>query len=215
MDWTKIIETLGVFGISALSITSGIVYLFKKIIEQNFHVKFEEAKQSLVNDSEILKANLLKNATEYQIKISHLHKERTDAIKCLYSKMAELNNSVYFLVIAGSGNEKIDEMYKLYYELRFEFLKNKILYDKELSALVLSAINKIHESLFNYRNITELNNNTNTQSLDYDTVEYQNRVKREWWDKALKIIQHEVPELLDKLEIEFRSLLGVVDSKSN
>jgi hypothetical protein len=201
MDCNEILKTLGVVGISAGSVTAVIIFLGKKYIELLSQKKLEEAK----ND-------LLKQAAEFQIKASKLHSERLEAIKELYSNLSELNDSVFILVVAGQGNKseetQIDKFYQKYYDLRIEFNKNKILFNKDLSILIDRTLQKIHSSLFNFKKIVETTAQIENE-VDDELVKYYRLSKREDWDRAAKLIEIEVPILLEKLEDEFREILGV------
>jgi len=148
IDYTELFKILGLFGISASLITGLIAFIGKKYVELYSQIKLEEAK----ND-------LLKNAAEFQIKTSGLHTERLEAIKLLYSKLSELNESVFILVIAGKGDssnlQQVEKLYELYYELRKYFNSNRILFNRELCELIEDTIQKIHTSLFKFNGIIE------------------------------------------------------------
>lgn len=201
MNWTEIFKTLGIFGISATTITFIIGYLGQKYIELVAQKKLEQAK----ND-------LLMQAAEFQIKTSNLHSERFNVMKSLYSKLSELNDYVFILVIAGQGSkseyEQVDKLYHLYYDLRIDFNKNKILFNKDLSILINDTISKIHSSLFDFKQIIETSDKLDNE-FDFNKIRYYQTRKREVWDRAAKLIQKDVPILLEKLETEFREILGV------
>lgn len=201
MNWEEIIKFLGVFGISATTITLIIGFLGKRYIELVSQKKLDQAK----ND-------LLMQATEFQIKSHQLHTERLDVIKGLYSKLSELNDHVFIMVIAGKGDiseqNKIEKLYQLYYDLRIDFNRNKILFNRDVSSLISDTITKIHSSLFNFNNIVESSEKIKNET-DIETIRYYESQKRRNWDTAAKLIEEEVPKLLERLENEFRGMLGV------
>jgi len=201
INWTEIVKFLGIFGITAITITSLIGYIGRKYIDLIAQKKLEEAKNSL-----------LKNATEYQIKISGLHTERLEAIKELYSKLSELHNSVFILVIAGNGDksnlQEVEKLYESYYDLRKFFNANRILFNRELCTLINDTLLKIHTSLFKFKGIIEKNDKIEKEFF-VDRINYLERIKCEDWDLAANLIEKEVPILQEKLENEFRKLIGV------
>lgn len=201
INCTELFKILGLFGISASLITGLIAFLGKKYVELYSQKKLEEAKN-----------NLLKNAAEFQIKISGLHAERLEAIKLLYAKLSELHESVFILVIAGNGDssnlQQVEKLYELYYDLRKYFNSNRILFNRKLCELIEDTIQKIHTSLFKFKGIIEKSNRIEMEYFT-DRKKYLERIKREDWDLAADLIEKEVPKLQEKLENEFRKLIGV------
>lgn len=214
MDWTKIIEFLGVFGLSATSITLLIGYLGRRYIDFVSTKKIDETRQILINDTEKLKHELSKKANEYQIKINSLHTERLEVLKRFYGLLTVFNDKLFILVLAGKGDEgeisKVKELYSEYYELRTYFKQNKIIINQELSDLINDLITKLHTALFSFNRIieatTEIKKDIGTRTNDSNK-----QIRRDYWDKAANLVQNETPVLLDKLEYEFRKIIGVID----
>lgn len=200
IEWNEIMKTLGTFGISASLITVVLGFLGKKYLELQASKKLEEAKSELLKQSE-----------NYKIKAVKLHEARVEVIKNIYAQLSALSDSVFLLVIAGSGdsseNKKIEEFYNQYYSLRFEFNKNKIFFSEELSSSLNELIKKIHSSLFNFKCVIERSESIVNQSTIKE-IEYNNKERRDHWDLAAKIIEKEVPSLMEALESEFRKVLG-------
>jgi hypothetical protein len=195
----ELLKILGVFGISAASISGIIAFLGKKYIDLVAKTELESAKNELV-----------KNAKAYEIKLSKLHEERLVVIKSIYGKLSELNTRTFILVIAGHGDKRetpeIESLYKLFYEIKSEFMKNKILFEKDLNLIIEELISKIHHAIFKFNKIIE-----STDKIDNEPNSRMNnhwhKIKREDWDSAGDVIQDEVPPILERLEDEFRSLL--------
>lgn len=205
MNWQSIIE----FGFSSTAISAVIIFLGRKFIDYSANKKIEEVKSTLVKDTEFLKYDLSIKANELQIKINKLHEERTVVIKKFYGYLRVFHDKVYLLIISGRGNEevKVDELYNDYYEMRTYFKQNQILLSKNLSDEIDSLLLSLFSTLFNYNVIVET-----TKEIEKEANPQMNhtriKTKRMNWDEASKKLNKEVKPFLDKIESEFRSLLG-------
>jgi hypothetical protein len=146
------------------------------------------------------------------VKLNGLHTERLEVIKHFYGLLTLFNDKLYILVIAGHGDERefeeVKKLYSDYYELRIYYKKNKILLDVELSNLINQLVTKLHSALFSFNRIIETTVKNSEETIPR-MQHYNEQSKREYWDKAADLVEKETPLLLEKLENEFRSVLGV------
>ena len=78
----------------------------------------------------------------------------------------------------------------------------------ELSDLINELVTKLHSALFSFNRIIQTTVKNNDEILP-SKQQYNEQRKRDYWDKAADLVEKETPLLLEKLEDEFRSVLGV------
>ncbi|MBI2415639.1 MAG: hypothetical protein HYV33_03195 [Candidatus Kerfeldbacteria bacterium] len=158
-------------------------------------------KHWLNKDFEKYKLEVLKLAEEHKIKFDRLHSERAEVIKNLYGKLSKSITSMQSLIspVQFDGQKIEDKMNKAVEEAN-DFIEyydqNKIFFQKELCVLLDTITLSLKESFKLFKRKDHEPDKSSNEVLDF-------------WDQAWNKISSDVPKAKEKLENEFRKLLGV------
>ncbi|MDY6906109.1 MAG: hypothetical protein SWH61_15660 [Thermodesulfobacteriota bacterium] len=194
MNWQEIIEFLG----GSLAISGTIAFLGKKAIEAYINGRVEAYK-----------SNLEKIATEHSIRFQSLHSERANVIKEFYEKLAFLDDTLYstlrrFQAVGEPDlKEKVDKLARQFNDIRHYFLPKRIFFEDHLCELIDKILDTAKGIFFD---ITTFPVDTNDLSSKYDQEVLKER--HEFWENAREIHENEISQLKQKLEDEFRRILG-------
>lgn len=195
MDWDSLFKYLtGIAGVSV-----AIAFVGKKAVEAFLSSRIEKYK-----------SNLERITTEHSIRFQQLHTERAQVIKEMYQKLVDLDLALdatlkaFHHISEPSLEEKITAVSKAHNDLYYFYLPKKIFFEKSLCSL-LDGIVDSSKSVF--IDIT-------TFPVDPTSIEYKYdrgllMERHEYWEKARKIHEIEIKELKEKLEDEFRNILGI------
>ncbi len=151
-------------------------------------------------------SKLRKEVFEHEIRFSSLHKKQAKVIAILYGKMVDYKYAAQDFI---SYQENTEIMEKNYFE-------------KQTELFLFWERNKIYlpESLSNdlYRFIKEIRSNAITQSVWGNIKALDTRESRhealEKIQKSVEDFEKKLPSMLEKLELQFRFLLGVKNYES-
>jgi hypothetical protein len=185
--------------ISQISIVGILVYLGKLIIEKFADINIEKIK---------LQAQLEKE--KIMLVYGNLHKDRAIVIKKLYRLLINANNALISLTkpLQMAGEKKKNEKFILVAKEYNKFLKyyehNKIFFKNELCELIDNIIDKLRDPILDYETYLP----AYEQSVEVDdrknASDYHKELVNAW-----KKVKDEIPPIKEKLENEFRSLIGV------
>jgi len=196
-----ILESLGIFSGGVIIIVIIVGYFSKKLFEQYLNNKIETYKTEL---------HLI--TTKYSIQFSKLHNERAELIKDVYSQIITINLGIKRFEILDFNSEEhliqINETFKAFWTLKEKIMINKILFNEEIGKIIKDLMDKYQQCVFNYRGIVEseksIRNPLYTNSRNYHCEKIQNN-----WGTIDDLIDIQAPIILEKLENNFRELLGV------
>lgn len=195
MDWDSLLRYLTwIAGISA-----ALAFIGKKTVEAFLNSRIEKYK-----------SNLEKIATEHSIRFQQLHTERAQVIKEMYQKLVDLDLALsatlkaFHHVSEPSIEEKVNAVSKAHNDLYYFYLPKKIYFEKSLCSLLDTII----------ENSKDVFIDITTYPLDPTSIEYKYdrallKERHEYWDKARKTHSSEICQLKEKLEDEFRNILGI------
>lgn len=184
----KIATELGVFTIAA--------FFIKKIIENSANKRLEEYKNTL---------------SIIQSKQTSLHNKRSKIVEELYSKLVDLNNSMFILTNPVKQTEKDFKEYeaeltenasKSYNSLNIFFQKNRIYFNEKTCAIMDEILNEFHQAYWDYH---EHKFYEGTGVTDRETIV---DARKKMMD-SYKAVKDEIPKIRKNLEEDFRSLLEV------
>lgn len=185
--------------ISQISIAGILIYLGKIIIEKLADINVEKIKfqAQLENEKSILV-------------YSNLHKYRAEVVKKLYRLLIDTNNELISLTkplqMAGekNKNEKFIQVAKKYNDFLKCYEYNKIFFKNELCQLVDKMIDKLRDPILDYETYLPIYE----QAVKFDdgknARDYHKELVSAW-----KKVERDIPPIKEKLENEFRSLMGV------
>ncbi|MHA4091029.1 hypothetical protein [Bacillus cereus] len=196
MDWNIIwnwVVNLGVFSVGTASMTA-VIGFFGKSIFQTY----------LTKQTEAYKSELQRITNQHQITFSKLHADRADTIKELYPMLVKLERSVNSLTVIFKINISADvvpdtgEIGENYEKFSDYYMINKIYFSEPICKLIDTINEKFVEVI-----------------IKYDTYGYEKskQIKKDLLIQNLKSVEEQIPLLKNKLENEFRILLGVTDEK--
>lgn len=204
-----------VFSTIELAAVVGVVgWLARSIILHLLSKDVEKFKSSLQIESQLelanLKASLESKAFEHQVRFSRLHERRAEIVGQLFAKIVALNKAssdfVRWFQNAGEIEKKdrLKNLWKTVDDFSVYFEKHSIYFEREVCEIILSFKDKLSiactmlVSFVQEREAVELN---------YDQIYIE-------WDKAMKMMEQEVPVIKDALADSFRELLGVSQPKT-
>jgi len=196
-----ILESLGILSGGIIIIITILGYFGQKLFSQFLDKKIESYK-----------TELLLISTKYQIQFTKLHNERAEVIKNVYTRVVSINQGIlrFNSLNFSSKNDiaLINETFDSYWTLRNDFEINKILFDKELGNIITDLLAKYKACVFNYRRIIEMES-TKQNPLYQTGNSYRSEVIEKKWNEIENLIKNHIPPILDKLDDQFRELLGV------
>ena len=187
MSFEEIVQNIIFFGI----VSGLITWLIRSLFTQYLKRDIQQYKHKLV---------------EEQIRFSKLHEKRADVIQNLYSRLVDFEGKMASFVnpFQPAGALPIQKKKEDAGKAGDEFVK-------------YSSINKIYFSKELCEIIEDINKQFKRAWIDFTTFtvyEKSNRVltseeKHRNWIKAWDTVSKEIPKLREKLESEFREILGV------
>ena len=147
---------------------------------------------------------LKRTSVQHQIIFSKLHEKRIEAISNIYKGLCKYISSCQEFILTAEHVEEqqrdhlIDNLSKVTTEFRNTFQENKLYLRKDLCDNIESVFKKSqipsHQFIFSLGLF-----------IGENVTEAQYRIQ---WEEAFITFNKKVPALLEKLETEFRSLLG-------
>jgi len=195
MDWTDLAK----YGINLVGLSSVFAYLGKKGIESYMSGRLESYKNQLQM-----------TATEHSIRFQHLHGERAEVIRELYTKIAELDIALRDCLKAfhAAGepdlSAKVERVRRAHNALVGFYPPRRIFLEEELCS-ILDAI--LDQSGGIFIDITSLP--VDSTSREYENDRHLLKDRMENWDRARKAHRDESAQLKAELEGRFRRILGI------
>jgi hypothetical protein len=188
-------------------------WLAREIIKQLLSRDIEKFKANLQMESQReiahLKSSLELVAFEHQTRFSVLHEKRAEIIANLYGKIVDLYKAANFVRLFQSMNDSEKEkkcklLLDTFDSSRDFFGKHRIYFDKDCCAKIVSFMDKLSIAFGTLASFVE---GREAIKLD-DDQEYEE------WDKAMRIMEQEIPVVKNALEESFRELLGVLQTSN-
>jgi len=213
-----LLKLFGIFSIGTTLIVSVVGFLAKRIIEQLLSKDLEKFKNNLQSENEKAKIVFEKEIVSYKADLNllyskqiQLYSKKSEIIERLYQKLVELN---YFMLdmtalfrnITGKDEQtvKTEELERVNKaaESGNDFFKfyasNKIYFEKETCSLIEHLQQQFREvhSDYSFRHTFGMP----PSEMTYDMAK-----------KASERVRHDIPNLMEKLENDFRATLGVIE----
>lgn len=191
-----------------------IEYFFSETIE----LKKAELNQDLQNHKKLLEQenknfqhSLDLRLNEFNIQFSKLHQDRAEVVKKLYHKIIELQSAMQVFtrrmhfVEEDAEKEKqvrIDRVNKALPDFIDFYMPNKIYFNKELAEKLDKLARDYRTKGWDFAHMTSyLSEGTMSKEL------YQEYTRKT--QEISELVKNEFPKIIEDLEDEFRSLLGV------
>ncbi len=203
--WWDIIETIGLSGIGI----AAIAWLIQKIVIHWLDKDVEKFRNKLQcsHDVEIEKFrnDLNIRSIEHEIRFRSIHEKQAEILAETYSHLHEVHSAVTSYVkelelgSEPSKDEKAKVVYEAYEKFRAYFYPRKIYFPRQTGDRVQELGNKLVKT-------------ANTFAWG-QWRERQGRPlspeKENHWDTTAKMMEEEIPPLLEQLVNDFQNLLGV------
>ncbi|MDO6473095.1 hypothetical protein [Maribacter sp. 1_MG-2023] len=191
-----------------------IEYFFSETIElkkTELNQELENHKMKLEQQNQDFQHNLDLKLNEFNIQFSKLHQDRAEVVKELYHKLIELQAAMtdftrrMHAVIEDAEKEKeerITRVNKGLIDFVNYYLPNRIYFDKDLAEKLDNLANEYRNKGWDFAQMSSyLSESGMTREL-YE--EYSNKTK-----EISQFVKDEFPKVIEDLEEEFRTLLGV------
>jgi len=215
INWQEIITAVG----GQIVLLGAAAWLFKALISHRLSRESDEARIRLKADADIeiarlksslkadtdveierLRSSLKLMALEHQVRFSRLHAKRAQVIADLYNLLWEARSmAAQFILQHTRDAEESQKAREKVVEL-FRFISlNRIYLPKSVCALLDTFEGKLRRSVVFVEVYWVRAEHSNEQ-----TREQANKVIQD----AVQALESDLPQLFEKLETEFRALLG-------
>lgn len=210
LNWTLILENLGIFGL----ITGAIAWLLKALgqdvisrrfsaYEKELNIKSKEYQAELNSNLETHKAKLNIEHTQYL----KLHEKRLEVMTEIYKRLAELDRTMYVMtaIMKPLVNDQtpeeqdaahIAEANKAYIDFQTYYLNHKIFFNESNCELLEKLKESYWDSLWDGSTRHRMGNISFKHN--YEAAK-----------QASKTVREHIPPIKISLEKEFRLTLGV------
>lgn len=196
MNWENVLKEIMAFSAGASIFVSALFILAKYLFEHSLAKDLDKFKADISLEIEKYKSQLEKENIKHTIQYSKLHTDRAEIIKELYFKICDVESSMSRFDATINDNNEFNEkgriMIKAYVEYVDYYKKNKIFFKSEYCSLM----KEVEDTFKEYLPIDLLQKKT----LDE---------RKEFWKKEKAKILKQIRFLKEKLEDDFRSMLGV------
>ncbi len=200
---------LAALGANAL-VLGALAYLFKTLIGARFEKDLAEFKSNVERkasgEMERFRAQLEKDRLRMQISYGGIFERQADAILALYGSVVALERGASEAIhFGGNTQERRTKFENPLWELRKTIIDKQILLPPEVDKAMEAFLGRLPRAVRTYisaesRDLTRLS-----------PVEMEKLFEQQ--EKAMDIIEKEVPELRGKLVAEMRKVIGVVASE--
>lgn len=157
-----------------------------------------------------LKSTLELAAFEYQIRFSRLHEKRAEIIENLYGNVVDLHKAVSDFVrqFLGADDPTKEKKLQLLWNTVDDFLeyfeKHAIYFDTESCENIIRLKERLSSACSMLASFVQ---ERDAIELSYNDISAE-------WNKAMSIMEQEIPVIKSVLEESFRGLLGVPESRN-
>jgi len=189
------------YSFAGVSVAFLIGYLANKIIIQVLDRNIESFKISMEKEVEKYKAELLIQTKQNEIKFSRLHEDRAFIIKELYKKIVKTEGMCRTFInelkkLSPKAIDMIKDAVRIQVDLLQYAEENKIVFNEDICKIIDDI-----ETVYLLTGIPDYSHRTNAGLPPFD-------------EESIKQIEfmlnYNLPQLKKKLEVEFRSILGVI-----
>lgn len=196
MNWENVLKEIIVFFTGTSILVSALVILVKYLFEHFLTKDLDKFKADISLEIEKYKAQLEKENIRHTIQYSKLHVDRAEIIKELYFKICDVESSMSRFAAISDDDKRFNEkgriMIRAYVDYRDYYEKNKIFFKLEYCKLM----KEIDDVFKKYLPIDLLLEKTMNE-------------RKEFWKKEKSRILKQIRFLKEKLEDDFRAMLGV------
>ena len=191
-----------------------IVYFFDETIElkkAELNQDLENHKKELEQQNKDFQHSLDLKLNEFNIRFSKLHQDRAEVIKELYHKVIDLQSGMTVFtrrihpIIEDAdkeNEERIERVNKGFDEFINFYLPNKIYFDRKLAEKLDFLAQQYSDKSWNFGYLSNRIRNENIPAEVYK--DFSEEMK-----EISNFVADEFPKVIEELEDEFRSLLGV------
>ncbi len=205
--------------LGSISAISGVViYIGKRVIDKTLDAGLEKYKGILAKDlethkatlsikSEEFKANLQLLNLEHQIRYSKLHEERGKSIKDVYELLIDLQEKLEYFTTIFQGPNWITDLARenAAIESRTTLLKyfqrNRIYYPNVICSLIDEILERSNKIIIDM-SVAKITAETASSGPE-------RALAKESWREANYRVTSEIISARDKLQLEFKKILGV------
>lgn len=162
--------------------------------------------QSFARDIQLYKSELDRANFEHQQRFSTIHQRQAEVIANLYGKIARSKAVTGDLVgIFQQGGQSLMDKKKraadVYNDMSAHFYENRIFLPRDAAEKAETLIGTLKDVL-----------------IEFDTAQMGNDEYKPdetgLWQQAYKRLRDEVPPVLEELESEFKTILGIIENDS-
>jgi hypothetical protein len=200
---------IAALGANAL-VLGALAYLIKTLIGARLEKDLAEFKSSVerkaTEEIERFRAQLEKDRLRMQISYGGIFERQADAILALYGSLVALERGASEAIHLGGNSQERRRKFELpLWELHKTIVDKQILLPPEVDNAMEAFLKKLPRAVRTY---------LSTESRDFSRLSPAEMDKLfEQQDKAMEIIEKEIPELRGQLVAEMRKVIGVVASE--
>lgn len=200
---------LAALGANAL-VLGALAYLIKALIGARLEKDLAEFKSSVERkaseEMERFRAQLEKDRLRMQISYGGIFERQADAILALYGSLVALERGASDAIHLGGDRQERRKKFEIpLWELHKTIIDKQILLPPEVDKAMEAFLNKLPRAVRTYISV-ESRDLSRLSPTEMDKLFEQQ-------DKAMEVIEKEIPELRGQLVAEMRRVIGVVASE--
>jgi hypothetical protein len=215
MEWKYVFQLISIIGGSGAVIIAAVTFIGKGFVTFLFNRASDFNKNKLDQELEIHKHKLEILKLEHEYLFSELHKKRMEVVEELYARIADLHLGMIdlatgFISLNKDEGEKekikrIQLVIDTYDKFREYFNQKKIYFTSEQCKMIQDLLDDFHKKGME---ITDVERQRSYGMIGEEMVDVFKKAI-----EAGKYIKTEIPKLLLSLQGEFKSVIGLKESK--
>ena len=192
-------------------VLAALAYLFKTLIGAKLERELSEFKNTIqrkaAEEMERFRSQLEKDRLRLQISYGGIFERQADAILAVYASLVALERGANEAIhLGGKTQERRTKFESPLWELRRTVIDKQILLPPEVERAVEAFLAKLPRAVRTY---------ISAESRDLSRISTAAAMDKlfEQQDRAMEIIEKEVPLIREKLVSEMRKVIGVVASE--
>lgn len=178
--------------------------LIKNLLDKEMAETISRIEYDAKTQIEQFKSHLEIERLKLQTRYSGIFSKQAEAILSLYQKLEDFSKQANIALANAATDKNIKEDFgKQFVELKEQYFSNRIFLPKEVDYQCIDFFNQMFRTVWSYTRWEE--------GIKFITSEEKFEKIWEKQDKALEIIDIELPKIKEELISRFRILLGIED----
>lgn len=210
----ELVKFLGITSIGSVAVVIIVGYTLRKLFETDLIKDAEKFKATLQAEATVSKLKLDKQIESFKSELSilssakvRLYENRLEVIATLYEKVTKLHGNILIMThplklvnedLEKEEKERISKVADAGDDFTNYYRSKKLFFEPSTCELLEELKDKFYDIYYDYTTGRRLN-------IEGSELEYKKVMK------ATEAANQEIPPILEKLEEDFRKLIGVIE----